>query len=938
MDVFQLKIYIAILSTLCLTFFILVLKRYYLHKQETLILNFTKKFDDYTDIKKMAFLFVQEVKNLLNADLVAVIEYSQNKTEIINSIPTQNSDKISAAANELYLILRNLEQENIKHIENGDIQSEYFKKIFPVFSYEYYHICPIFTDNSRIITLEIYGDSGVNFKFKKKVLKELISIFKKIFIQQNKFQKKIFKIKKNEAVIKFLDRIRNTLDKNELEQIILEEICHAFQCDRAYFISAYKNDIQSPVLGKEYLANPYVTSLKGNNLDFTSVWEQMKENKTNPPVFVIEDSEKFLKQNNLADTPIGEFIKKSQIKSSYPFLVYEDDNILSYLVLQYTKQVFPFDKYDFEIMDLMVKQTKIALTQANLHTQLIINSKKEKLLIDSISILRSSLDIKNVSNEFVGKVGIFFNADRCSIRFYDSKSKKFSGYDEAFEYKKHYYTASAKNVDLQNESNDFLMQNEKFHDAFMIQYETDLHNENFEYRENLKEYADKHKIKSYLASYIRYNGKLLGLLSLHFKEKRSLNESDESFIKALADQVGIAIYQSELYSNIQSSAKKEKLLKEVYADTISLQNKKEIYTYFSEKITGLFGCAGCVFIDFPISTTDKIEYFENYKTQNINLSKFKNYSFINELVNKKILNYNCNLKNENEEFNEFLKDTGLICIATIPISDNSLMILFFNNKKEFSSFDKNILFALIDVIARCIKDSLKNAEIKSLKEGFLSTLTHDLQIPLIAERNAINYLINKNELCNDKSVKEILKELKETNSQTEDMLKVLTSVYKYEANKKILNREDCNILTIIDESLSRMPKKFFDKNISLKKEVNTENLHFFADYNEIIKVVVIILTNLSDSSEKESEINVNISDDGKFLKCCFSGYGDTQEYNLNSRIFPRDMTTNSLEHRIGEGIYLYLAKLIISKHSGKIYINNKSDGGKIFCIELEKIV
>ena len=50
-------------------------------------------------------------------------------------------------------------------------------------------------------------------------------------------------------------------------------------------------------------------------------------------------------------------------------------------------------------------------------------------------------------------------------------------------------------------------------------------------------------------------------------------------------------------------------------------------------------------------------------------------------------------------------------------------------------------------------------------------------------------------------------------------------------------------------------------------------------------------------------------------------------------IFDRNIITNNIEHRVGEGIYLYLAKLIITEHSGKIYINNKEGMGNIFCVE-----
>ena len=47
----------------------------------------------------------------------------------------------------------------------------------------------------------------------------------------------IAKNQKNEIIIRFLDRIRNTLDEEELEKVILEEITKFFNANRAYFVT-----------------------------------------------------------------------------------------------------------------------------------------------------------------------------------------------------------------------------------------------------------------------------------------------------------------------------------------------------------------------------------------------------------------------------------------------------------------------------------------------------------------------------------------------------------------------------------------------------------------------------------------------------------------------------------------------------------------------------
>ena len=918
-----------------LIFFLVRINKERLRKKY--LLELTQKFDDYTNLSKIAYIFADETQRELKAEFTAVIEYTYPKINILAEIPQKYSRKNVKSAHEVFLIIKNLLENDKKFINNQDIKSDELKKTFPLFDCKNYKIIPIYKDNYRILTLEIYKEKSSSIKNEENILKEIIKIFENAYKQQIKFDQEIAKTKKNEIIIKFLDRIRNTLDEKEIEKLILEEIGQAFNADRAYFILVPKNFSHIPIIGREYLGNPYAKSLLGNDLDAEAVWNQLRENKTNPPVFVIEYSNKFIEQNNLEGTPIETFIKKSQIKSSYPFLIFEDEINTIYLVIQYTKEAIILDKDDFEILEMLTKQTNIALTQAKLYTKLIKNSQKEKLLIDLISILRSSLDLKKVAKEFTSKVGEFFDADRCLIRFFDDKKNIFNNYNEEFEYKKHFYTPSSKNYNFSSEMEKFLLESEKFHDTISIQQEVEKGIENFQYQKVIQEYLKENRIKSYLVAFIRYNGKLLGILSLDFTKIKDFNKKDENFIKAVADQIGTAIYQSQLYYNVQNVAQKEKVLKEILSDTISMENKEEIYKYFSSKIIELFNAIGVIFINLPQNKNEQIKYFENYKVSNRNLAKFKKQEIILNMINSKELKYFRDLKKyeNNKEFYEFLKETGTKCISTLPITEKSLLLMFFDTKKEFDTFEENLLFALTEIISKTIKDIIKTKEIKNLRETFLSTLAHDLQIPMIAERNAINYLISKIENYNDPITKEILLNLLETNNQIEDMLKILMSIYKYEAKKQTIYKENCNLVDIIEETLEKFKNDIEKKKIKINFEIGTEEKIFLGDLIEIRKAITILIKTAIKETNENGKITIIIDRIDKALRCCIITEGKGLNENIEKIIFERDMLAKNLEHRIGEGMDLYLAKLIINEHNGKIYIKNKEGTGCKFCIEIE---
>ena len=348
-------IYTLIIAIILLI--MLLLHSFNTRKKEKYIFDLSNKFDNFTDINKITYIIADEIKKIIKAEFVAIIKYTYNNIEILSSIPTKYTNKDLSDVHEIFIVLKNL-QNNYKTIRNDEIKNKNIRNYFPIFNYENYHILSMYNDNNTIITLEIYGKIKKPLILKKKIIDNIIEIFQKTYIQKIKFNKEIFKTQKNETIIKFLDRIRNTLDENEIEKQVLQQIAEVFKADRAYFLHTGKNITNKPFLGLEYLGNPYVKSLRDMDIDINTdeVWQQIKSINTTSPVFVIENSDKFLSRNNLKGTPLEIFIKKSQIKSSYPFIIYEDERTAIYLLIQFTGKAVIFDKNDFEILELLTKQ------------------------------------------------------------------------------------------------------------------------------------------------------------------------------------------------------------------------------------------------------------------------------------------------------------------------------------------------------------------------------------------------------------------------------------------------------------------------------------------------------------------------------------------------------------------------------------------------------
>ena len=206
------------------------------HKKHSYIFELIKKIDDFSNLQKLAFLLADEAKKLFGAEFVCVVEYTYSKSTFLTSVPSKLSDKTSFSPHEVFFILKTLIGQKIDYISEKDIQSEHIKQYFPLFEHDTYRIISIFNDDLRIITLEIYGKTGK--RPSSSFWEKITGVFKKAFYTRITYQEDIRKVSTNETIIRFLDRIRYTLDEDELEKIILEEISHSFEADRAFFIKS----------------------------------------------------------------------------------------------------------------------------------------------------------------------------------------------------------------------------------------------------------------------------------------------------------------------------------------------------------------------------------------------------------------------------------------------------------------------------------------------------------------------------------------------------------------------------------------------------------------------------------------------------------------------------------------------------------------------------
>lgn len=247
--------------------------------------------------------------------------------------------------------------------------------------------------------------------------------------------------------------------------------------------------------------------------------------------------------------------------------------------------------------------------------------------------------------------------------------------------------------------------------------------------------------------------------------------------------------------------------------------------------------------------------------------------------------------------------------------------------KSFNIMTDNLRRIILkEKTAREREDFLKH-ELEEQRSSFLSSLTHDLRSPLLAEQKAIEAILSKTigESLDDFS--EYLEEMYKTNDSLLRIVNnMLVSDY-YESGKIELELEEKNIKDIISNAVKSIKPLIEENQSEIFIDIQSDLPFVNVNSDEITRVIINLVSNalkhnikgvnIKISAKKiENGVQISISDNGK-------GIPDDEKPN----IFEKYPTGKS---KIGSGLGLYLSKQIINAHNGRIWFDTEKEKGTTF--------
>ncbi|QSJ18379.1 HAMP domain-containing histidine kinase [Nostoc sp. UHCC 0702] len=260
-------------------------------------------------------------------------------------------------------------------------------------------------------------------------------------------------------------------------------------------------------------------------------------------------------------------------------------------------------------------------------------------------------------------------------------------------------------------------------------------------------------------------------------------------------------------------------------------------------------------------------------------------------------------------------------------------------------FDTDELLARVRSLLR-LKHSLdEQKKMARQREDFVSRLTHDLRTPLVAADRMLD-LFQQETFCKiSPEMKQAIAVMIRSNKNLMQMVNTLLEVYRFEAGKKTLNWETCDLPEIIQEVISELTPLASEKNLILK--LDTSGLEqgkedagvMMGDALEIRRVfnnlignaikftdtggITITISEQSANPQGKDWLTITVED---------TGYGIAPEDQAT--IFER--FRQGRNKRSGSGLGLHLSSRIVEAHGGAIAVASQLGQGTVFTVQLPK--
>lgn len=293
----------------------------------------------------------------------------------------------------------------------------------------------------------------------------------------------------------------------------------------------------------------------------------------------------------------------------------------------------------------------------------------------------------------------------------------------------------------------------------------------------------------------------------------------------------------------------------------------------------------------------------------------------------------CMIDNKNGDFNfeDFLKKNNF---------SNPKVLIINVGEKKIISHNNHVLYNLnpesqsidFEALIRNVKLILDKEKAQT---ELAANLMHDLRSPLNSLITYMELLLNETFGSLNDGQKNFLEKGMVIGDQILDMVEEINEVFQNDQYSFHLEKEEFTLHKLIDESLLKLWIQADSKNIQIKKEIPQNLPALYGDSFQLQRVCNNLIGNSIKYCPENSKIIIKATPQSKFIEIEIMDNGGGIPDRELKKIFNKYYRIeNQKKLADGRGLGLYISKIIIKAHKGKIRATNNKVGGLSFFFTL----
>lgn len=237
-----------------------------------------------------------------------------------------------------------------------------------------------------------------------------------------------------------------------------------------------------------------------------------------------------------------------------------------------------------------------------------------------------------------------------------------------------------------------------------------------------------------------------------------------------------------------------------------------------------------------------------------------------------------------------------------------------------------------------LRDVTKEREVEQMKNEFVSLVSHELRTPLAAMKGAADNLLDgiAGELT--PMQKECLLISKRNIDRLGRLINDLLDISRIEAGRIQINKQAVNITNVVNEAARFFHELSQERNIKLAVSFQPDLPLIQADEDKIIQVITNLVGNAMKFTPGGGRVTVTVekrADDSIQVNVIDTGQGIPLQ-DLE-KIFDKFYQVGCAQNKAavkGTGLGLPIAKGIVEKHGGRIWVESEVGKGSKFSFTL----